>query len=265
MNPCEEYLELMMLSLDGTLEQPREAELQAHLSCCDGCRSLYETYQNIDAGIQAMEEEPPEGLTKAVMTSIRREKEKSKPAYFIKRAKFTILAAAACLALVVVSRGFDFSANTAESAETAAPETAAFLMEDAAITEVYEEDAIAEVAEETAAEEPRVQEAPVAEVYETEAETIDPEFSVGGDVSALKPILEEMESLGYNGDLVQLFDVTEQEVLERFSDCVTIVLSGGTVLYQVAWSDFDPVASEYDIGYVFSTQTIGDHAFLWLN
>lgn len=65
MKACEEYIEKIVLSLDGELSEQEEKALEAHLAVCEGCRCLYRTYRNLDAGIQAMELEPPEGLVKA--------------------------------------------------------------------------------------------------------------------------------------------------------------------------------------------------------
>lgn len=273
MSACENQIEKILLSIDGELDDIQEKELQEHLAVCDGCRSLYLTYQNIQKGINDMNEEAPEGLTRSVMSAIRQEKEKSTPVYFLKRARFTLIAAAACLVLVFAGRNLDFSADTT-SAETAAATgavaEAAFEaqmpMTETALIPAYDPEteaaAVAEEEMETAAETftiaPRIGE-------ETADEEVDADFSVGGDLDEIRLLLEMLEQAGYTGDLVQLKDTTEEAVYERFPACEKVELSDGTTVYRVPWAAFDAVADQMNYGHVFSTSVAGEYAFLWLD
>lgn len=256
MSACAEYIEQILLSVDQGLDDEQEKQLQEHLAVCDGCRSLYMTYQNIQSGINAMEEEPPEGLAGAVMGAIRQEKEKTAPVYFLKRARFTLIAAAACLVLVLAGRNLDFSADTtAAGAASGAVEAAAEAeMPEAALIPAYDPET------ETYSIAPRMGE----QTTEADVET-DAEFGVGDGLDEIRRILSLLEQQGYMGDLVQLKDTTEDMVLEAFPECHRLELSEGTVVYMVPWEAFDAVADQMNYGHVFSTSTVGENAYLWLN
>lgn len=79
MRTCESYIADMNLSIDGLLDEAEEQALQAHLAVCPKCRSLYQSYQDINAAILEAEVEPPKGLTHSVMTQIHQEKTRNKP------------------------------------------------------------------------------------------------------------------------------------------------------------------------------------------
>lgn len=100
MKACEEYAVLMMLSMDGEASQEELEALHAHLEECDACHALYERYLEIDTAIKEAEVEPPEQLHTAIMNHIQREKTQNQPLRWLKRYRFT--AVAAVLALVVL-------------------------------------------------------------------------------------------------------------------------------------------------------------------
>ena len=103
MRTCESYIADMNLSIDGLLDEAEEQALQAHLAVCPKCRSLYQSYQDINAAILEAEVEPPKGLTHSVMTQIHQEKTRNKPKAILSRMRFTLVAAV--IALVVVAAG----------------------------------------------------------------------------------------------------------------------------------------------------------------
>ena len=267
MKACENYIEKIMESVDGMLSEAEEQALQAHLAQCEGCRGLYESYQNIQDGILSMEEDAPEGLTRAVMDSIRREKEKSSPIYYLKRAKFTLIALAACLVLVVAGNFVNFGSDATETVTTAdvapmevmkaqpeEPAEAPVAMAEAETALIPAYDGTADMA----AEEPAAAEEEAAVDEEMAVEASDP------ILDEIRVILAALEEEGYTGDLVQLYDMTEQTVFEEFPQAEKLELSSGHTLYRVEWTEFDAVADKMHYGYIFSTQVIGDHAYLWL-
>lgn len=276
MNACENYIDMILESVDGVLGETEEKALQEHLSCCEGCRALYESYGNIQNGILNMEEEAPEGLSEAVMGAIRQEKEKSSSIYYLKRAKFTLVAVAACLVIMVAGKFVDFSSASTGSVASdnaavemrmmdAAPETEdaqeapMALAEGAALIPAYDEEA--DENEEFATEEATV-EAPA------EAAEAEDEFGAAQEetsVSAMKMVLSGLEQDGYSGDLVELFDMTEAQLLERFPQAEKLKLSTGDVVYRIARDDLNAVVGDLFIGNVVSTDSIGEDAFLWMN
>lgn len=276
MKACENYIDMILESVDGALSESAEQALQEHLSSCEGCCVLYESYLNIQNGILDMEEEVPEGLSGAVMGAIRQEKEKSSPIYYLRCAKFTLVAVAACLVIVVAGKFVDFSSAATESVVSdnatveirmmdAAPETEEAqeapmpLDEGAALIPAYDEEA--EETVEFATEEAAV-EAPV------EAAEADDEFGVAQEensISAMKKVLSGLELDGYSGDLVELLGMREIKLMELFPQAETLELSTGDVVYRIAREDLNTVVGDLFIGNVVSTDSVGEDAFLWLN
>lgn len=249
MKACEEYIEKIVLSLDGELSEQEEKALEAHLGVCEGCRCLYRTYRNLDAGIQDMELEPPEGLVKSVMQEIRLEQEKTRPIYYIKRMKFSLVALAACLVLVVAGKFVSLPQEAAPDTPASQPETMAAepeTMEDTAWLPAHEEETAGEVMAETVME----------DEMEIQGRSLTSE--------AMAHVLDALNRDGYRGDLVELFDMTEKEIYEKFPQAETLLISSGDRVYQISWEQFDAVEPEMNYGTVVSTDEVGDWVYLWI-
>ncbi len=249
MKPCEAFLDDIFLSLDGQLSDEEEAALQVHLAACPSCRQLYDTYRNIDAAVMEMAEEPPEGLHQAVMNSIRHEKERNKPFAFLKRGKFTLIAAVAAVVLLLVGRNVDlsFSGENSSDAGSAAAEAAAEApVEEAAEAEAPDapEPAAGQNAQllpgysfsgnagETTAEDA------TEEQYEEEGTLTEgamdaPESAPASEGSAysIREVFDMLHQDGYAGDLYQLA-MTEEEFLDVAPSCQRLRLSSGLTIYR---------------------------------
>ena len=70
---CEDALALLSGHLDGENTQEEEQALLAHLEVCDECRALLEAFEEADAGVLALEAEPPRELRGQIMEKVRRE------------------------------------------------------------------------------------------------------------------------------------------------------------------------------------------------
>lgn len=75
---CENALILLSGHLDGVNTQEEETELFAHLQSCAGCRDLLAAFEAADAGIQALEAEPPAGLSERILAAVRQEPRRQK-------------------------------------------------------------------------------------------------------------------------------------------------------------------------------------------
>lgn len=266
MNACEEYIEKMILSLDGGLSEQEELALQAHLAVCEGCRCLYETYRNIDMGILGMEEAPPEGLTRSVMQEIRLEKEKARPVYYLKRMKFSLTALAACLVLLVAGRFVGTPVEVRDTASTQAqiPETMAAaadapVVEDTALMPGHDQTDIEHAVEKTM--ETAQEEAEAEKMLMEDGAMLQGRI---GNSEKMSAVLEALNRDGYRGDLVELFDMTEAEIYERFPQAETLLISSGDRVYQVSWEKFDLAEPDMNYGSVVSTEEIGDWVYLWI-
>lgn len=97
---CEKAYELMQALIDDQCTAEDQALLRAHLETCEDCRRIFEAYQEIQARMLDLEEEPPEGLARGVMYRIRKGDKKPRKFSF---GAGTILAAAVLLLLLVGS------------------------------------------------------------------------------------------------------------------------------------------------------------------
>lgn len=96
MSDCKKYIEMINSLTDSELEADREAELHAHMENCSDCRHINKLFLEITGSLSENLAEPPEKLSKVVMSKIRSEK---KPRHII-FTRFTALAA--CIVLVVL-------------------------------------------------------------------------------------------------------------------------------------------------------------------
>lgn len=254
MKACEAYISHIVMHLDGTLPAEEEQALMEHLSCCQGCRTLYETYKNIDMGIAQMEEEPPSGLCQSVMRRIGQEKSKSSPLYYIKRMKFSLTALAACLVLLLAGKYVHFPQSNPETSNDEIPKTVATLDADAPV----QLDGTALIPAYDPAS---------GENTQTVEDATDGAMAQGRSLTtpAMRQVLEALNQEGYCGDLVELFDMTTEDVPEQFPDAQTIHLTTGDTVYQISWAEFDAVESQMSYGTVVSTEETGESVFLWLS
>ena len=75
---CEESLLLISGHIDGENTPEEENMLQAHLETCSHCRGILQAYLDVDNGVAALQEEPPENLVKNVMAAIGKPKKKNR-------------------------------------------------------------------------------------------------------------------------------------------------------------------------------------------
>ena len=197
---CDDYLELISKAMDGELTQEEQAELDSHLAVCQHCRGLYEAYREIDLAI-GQEVEVPAGLTSAVMTAIRCEKEKRSPLGILKRYRFTAIAACAAIAIMIAGGSLSRS-QEASVGEVVTSEETTTIMEKSNFTAVAAEEPI--TMEET--------EQPFA-AYD------------GGGLS--EDIYVELSEHGYSGILL----VITQDRAELVSSLKMISLPSGNVVY----------------------------------
>lgn len=255
MSACEEYLDRIMRSIDGETTPQEEAELQAHLSSCEPCRTLYQCYQAVDQGILTTEEEPPKQLHSAIMRSIHQDQETYHPKSWLRRGRFTMIAAAAAVVLILVGRfGPQFSLQTGHYTTSSAAE--------AAMDEAYTGNAaMPEVAAEfrsgdTAVAAGPKEEAPAAgdeaeaqQLPETAGTTGTEEFSGGaakdpvmdsGEDTALQ---QELEAAGCSGTAYLLAD-TDDETLQALlseTEYIAAVLESGKTAYGVSLDTLQPL------------------------
>lgn len=110
---CEEALILLSGHIDGQNTAEEELQLQEHLQACASCRKILKAYEEIDAGVAALEEEPPEALMRGVMDTIE-----ANPARRRQKRRFWLgsgaaVAAAVLLLLVGTGRLPDFRQSRA--------------------------------------------------------------------------------------------------------------------------------------------------------
>lgn len=115
MEPCKEYEALISAAVDGEATEAERRALMEHLSRCEGCRETYTQTLLLRDAFSDWEEEAPESLLPSVMEQVRREPRQKKRR---RRSWMPLMAAAACLALIVV--GFQMS-GTLDPAVTSPP------------------------------------------------------------------------------------------------------------------------------------------------
>ncbi len=246
MKPCEEYIVDMNLSIDGLLEPEEEQALQAHLAVCPKCRNLYRSYREIQDAIVEGEVEPPNGLSRSVMTQIHQEKVRHSPKTIFKRMRFTLTAAVIALVVVAAGKyigtphGSTTASSTSESAVAAeAPEMTA--SQEAALG---------------AAPETAVLPGVKAGVEATEDTTEDAAPMLGAANSAMEdaaPTDAPMDSMwivwnalkqdGYTGTLY-VVATTETELFRLLPQAEIIALSSGDIVYHVSAADYQLVADQ---------------------
>lgn len=97
MNGCEKFQELISCLIDGEITGAEKAALDAHLEGCPSCRAYFKLLSDISLPDAA---EPPKSLLPDVMAAV---KSAPRPKRSIIRFVVPAAAAAACLAIVIIS------------------------------------------------------------------------------------------------------------------------------------------------------------------
>lgn len=248
MKTCEDYIADMNLSIDGLLTPEEEQALQAHLAVCPKCRSLYQSYQDIQAAIDEAEVEPPKGLTHSVMTQIHQEKVRHSPKATLKRMRFTLVAAV--LALVVIAAGKYIGTPHGNTAASSTPEAAA--AEAANEAAANPEVALAAPPEEAAgAAEQDAAEATEEDTAEYAAEAaLPPKLGAGNsameDTVPSDQLMIVWNAMQQDGDVGSLYvvDTTETELFQLLPNAEIVALPSGNIVYKVSASDYALVADQ---------------------
>ena len=280
MRACEEYVTLMMLSMDGEASQEELNALHDHLEKCDACRALYEQYLEIDAAMNESEVESPEQLHAAIMNSIRREQARNQPGQWLKRYRFTAVAAVLALVVLVGAKVTmnapkgDSGAAAAEdmaAAEEAlepqeAPMMAALQEAPAAPAEGGEaEAAAAEPIEETAAapeaEEPIGVQSTAREDTAQVADTVagkaarETDFGSGEDDTSFLACTEAVRRAGYSGRVLYIKNASREELERAFPDMTEIDLEDGIVIFEIKESELETAETQFDVASDYSSES----------
>ena len=152
MSSCEYYQEMISRMIDDELSEKERAVLARHLDTCPECSALYAAFSGLSAAIADDLEAPPEELSDNIMAELRRAdiqvKNRRKPRWR------GVLAAAACLALVIMAARLVPDLFQASSAAPAAGEMAAPAAYEYAAAE---DNSVESVEEASPAEEPAAQ------------------------------------------------------------------------------------------------------------
>lgn len=117
MSDCSVYQELISRMVDDELSEPEREDLQRHMDGCEQCRSLWSVFSGVSEALSSELEEAPEGLRENVMAQLRRDDIKKKNTARLSKPVRNILAAAACMVLLVgAAMGIGSRLNMSESA-----------------------------------------------------------------------------------------------------------------------------------------------------
>ena len=152
MSNCELYQEMISRMIDDELSEEEQTVLARHLDTCPECSALYAAFSGLSAAIADDLEAPPEELSDNIMAELRRAdiqvKNRRKPRWR------GALAAAACLALVIMAARLVPDLFQASSAAPAAGDMAAPAAYEYAAAE---DNSVESVEEASPAEEPAAQ------------------------------------------------------------------------------------------------------------
>lgn len=103
MKECEEFAPLLSAFVDGELTEEERAEVLAHVSECEKCRSLLGELTALHAALGELEDEDvPAGFTEGVMAAVRAER-RQKAANKKRSAWRRWMPMAACAAIVALA------------------------------------------------------------------------------------------------------------------------------------------------------------------
>ena len=267
MKTCEEYIVDMNLSIDGLLDPEAEQALQAHLAVCPKCRSLYQSYRDIQAAIDEAEVEPPKGLAHSVMTQIHQEKVRHSPKATLKRMRFTLVAAV--LALVVIAAGKYIGTPHGNTAASSTPETAA--AEAPAETAANPEAALAAPPEEAGAAAENAAAATDEDITGYADAAVPPKMgarnSAMEDTAPSDQLMIVWNAMQQDGDVGSLYlvDTTETVLFQLLPNAEIVALSSGDIVYKVSASDYALVADQLPAVEFMEAATESDNIYLSLN
>lgn len=103
MSECSKYRELICSLVDEELNTQTRDALLSHIEGCGECKALYEAFSALSAAVSEDIEEVPEALHENIMAGVRRSALRSKNRKRSMRQTRSLLAAAACFAVVIMS------------------------------------------------------------------------------------------------------------------------------------------------------------------
>jgi len=244
MNRCDYYQELISRMLDGELSQQESQDLAEHLESCSECSLVYSAFSALSETMGEDLDEAPESLHLNVMAELRRQEiiKKNKKARRIKH----LLAAAACLVLVVAAGSYTLPKLSADSAmvssdavsldaapaEAAAPELFRITPDsmDVLPAPAAEEAAFAEPTEAEQSEDAAANEAAAVQedISESQADT------------AVTSYTDSIIVWLAQADMALLMDMLAGEELESFlteADCPTYIVSSDNAIINVYFID----------------------------
>ena len=265
---CEAYIDLMMKSIDGEASEEETAALHAHLAECEVCRGLYESYLAVDNAVNSTEEELPEQLTYAIMNSIRREQAQNRPKAWLRRYRFTAIAAVAAVVILAAAKlGENVSVKSdltdtgadmvaAAQAETVAEEAAEFRSGDAAPAEAMEE----------AIEMPADAEGIAAEKAMPSKAQAEDQYTQSGSEFFSEARIEAMEEAGFYGAAIRISNMSSWQLKELMPDILEIELSTGDTAYQAESDAVDAAveAGELEIVDRYQPDSVEQPDIYWI-
>lgn len=103
MSECSKYQELICSLVDEELNTQTREALLSHIERCEECKALYEAFSALSLAVSEDIEEVPEALHENIMAGVRRSALRNKNKKRSIRQTRSLLAAAACFAVVIMS------------------------------------------------------------------------------------------------------------------------------------------------------------------
>ncbi len=133
MADCKNYREIISCYADGELSGNEKNRLERHLEECASCRSLLTFYKSIASAAEESLVEPPEKYTESIMDKIRELPEDSRTHISAAKSQkkalrpviISFVAAAACLALVLMASPGLFGLTGGKSSTASVPRASA--------------------------------------------------------------------------------------------------------------------------------------------
>ena len=99
MSDCKKYQEMISSLMDGELSESERKALEAHMSGCSDCRSLYTAFLAVSEAVSGEVPPAPAGLHEKIMTGVKQGVKKPKRSLMVRLRPYA--AAAACLVVIV--------------------------------------------------------------------------------------------------------------------------------------------------------------------